>query len=166
MAFSTTVAIFIGIVLAQILPFRQRPRANPDVVGSNAANSQFFEEWSSMPSDHAVMFFAIATGFFLVSRMAGAFAFLHAMFVVCLPRVLIGFHFASDIVVGAMIGMTASILVTPLFFRLLANSRLVRSMPENILYPFVFLITFSFGTMFNSVRAFGEIVKMIIKAVL
>lgn len=86
MAFSTTVAIFIGIVLAQILPFRQRPRANPDVLGSNAVNSQFFEEWSSMPSDHAVMFFAIATGFFLVSRMAGAFAFLHAMFVVCLDR--------------------------------------------------------------------------------
>lgn len=159
MALSTSVAIFIGIVLAQVLPFRDRPRADPDVAGDKVVQTQFFEEWSSMPSDHAVMFFAIATGFFLVSRKAGMVALFHAAVVVCLPRILIGFHYASDILIGGLIGITASLVVTPLFSKLLKGISFISRTPERFIYMLIFLITFSFATMFNSIRSVGEIMK-------
>lgn len=159
MALSTSVAIFIGIVLAQVLPFKDRPRADPEVAGDSVAQTPFFEEWSSMPSDHAVMFFALATGFFLVSRKAGVVALLHAAIIVCLPRVLIGFHYVSDIMAGALIGTITSLLATPVFSKFLRSMSFLGRVPDRMLYLLIFMITFSFGTMFNSIRAAGEIMK-------
>lgn len=162
----TIFSIALGRALANFLPFRPRPRANFEVVGSEVAQNSFFEEWSSMPSDHAIMFFALSTGFFLISRKVGALAFLHAILIVCLPRLLLGLHYASDIIVGAAIGMLLSAILVPILSRMFFDKFDESKYPNFILYPFLFFMTYSFATMFNGVREVGGIVKILIQKII
>ena len=82
------VAIAAARILALTLPFRERPLRNlalhlhiPYAVDENA-----LIHWSSFPSDHAALFFALATSIFFVSRRLGILAFFHVFFVVCLAH--------------------------------------------------------------------------------
>lgn len=159
----TIFSIALGRALANFLPFRSRPKANPEVVGSEIAQSSFLEEWSSMPSDHAIMFFALSTGFFIVSRKVGTLAFLHATLIVCLPRLLLGLHYVSDIVVGAAIGILLSAILVPVLSKVFSEKFNEKSYPDYILYPFLFFMTYSFATMFNGVREVGGIAKVLIQ---
>ncbi len=61
---------------------------------------------SSFPSDHAVLFFALATGIFLACRRAGWFAFVYVTTMICLPRLYIGAHYPTDILAGGAIGIS------------------------------------------------------------
>ena len=65
--------------------------------------------WSSFPSDQAALFFALATGIWLVNRRIGAFAFVWTAIAICMPRVYLGLHYASDIVGGAILGVAATL---------------------------------------------------------
>lgn len=151
---TTVIAIAIGRLLANMLPFRTRPLASFDVMGTEVQQSSFLEEWSSMPSDHALMFFAMASCIFMISRMAGIFLFVHAALFVSMPRVLYGFHYLSDIVVGAILGIVISAAVMPLALATLRrhNHDLKWKPPARIGYPLLFLITFQFATMFDASR--------------
>lgn len=109
--------VMSGIVLAMIglgitrfialtVPFRHRPRYIPDLhfkLPYGSANYDMFN-WSSFPSDHAVLYFCLAVTIFFVSRRAGVIALLHAFFVVCLTRVYLGIHYPTDILAGMAIG--------------------------------------------------------------
>ena len=76
--YGTFLAIIVGRILTNIIPFRMRPVLNPAMVNfypdKLAASGLTFE--TSMPSDHAVMFFALATGFFLISKKVGTLVYL------------------------------------------------------------------------------------------
>lgn len=163
---TTIFSISLGRALANFLPFRPRPKANFEIVGDEVAQNSFFKEWSSMPSDHAIMFFALSTGFFLISRKVGALAFLHAILIVCLPRLLLGLHYASDIIVGAAIGILLSAVLVPALSKLFFNRFNENKCPDFILYPFLFFMTYSFATMFNGVREVGGIAKIIIQKII
>ena len=78
------VAIVVGRMLANVLPFRYRPIGTVEVMGSAVRSTEFVDRMSSLPSDHAVLFFALAAGFFLVSRWFGALVFAHAFLVISL----------------------------------------------------------------------------------
>jgi undecaprenyl-diphosphatase len=67
-------------------------------------DSHYLLPWSSFPSDNAVLFFALATGVFLVGRKAGILLYLHAVVVVALPRLYLGIHYSSDLLAGALLG--------------------------------------------------------------
>jgi len=75
---SCIIAIFIGRLLARVLPFRLRPLVDPAFAQyyHNKSMADAFDMASSFPSDHAVMFFALATGIFLISKRLGVFSFL------------------------------------------------------------------------------------------
>jgi len=62
--------------------------------------------WSSFPSDHATLFFALAAGLFFVSRGLGTVAAAYVTLVIALPRIFVGWHYPSDILAGALIGAT------------------------------------------------------------
>jgi hypothetical protein len=57
--------------------------------------------WSSFPSDHACLFFALATGLCLISPVIGGLALLHASLIVSLPRIYLGLHYPTDVLAGA-----------------------------------------------------------------
>src|SRR5215472_8838668 len=91
----TFVAIAAARLLQDILPARPRPMDATSLhfilpYGSMRSAS---EDWSSFPSDHAVVGFALATAVFLWSRWLGAVAFAWVALIICLPRVYVGKHF-------------------------------------------------------------------------
>ena len=99
--------LIIVRALAFLLPFRQRPLFNPALHLRIAAgfDPPGFAPWSSFPSDHAFLFFALATGMFLVSREVGYFLYLHTILFIALLRLFLWIHYPSDLLVGALPGI-------------------------------------------------------------
>ena len=98
------VALAAGRVLQQALPVRDRPRfVLPDRFAA-FEQLQLMRDWSSMPSDHAVMVGALAAATWVGSRRLGLAAAAWGAVVVCLPRLVLGLHFLSDLLVGAALG--------------------------------------------------------------
>lgn len=151
---TAVLAIIAGRVLANFLPFRPRPLGTEEVMGANARESRFLDTWSSMPSDHAVMFFTLAGCIFLISRREGIVLFLHAAFFVCAARVLFGLHFLSDIVVGAIVGTVIAFALMPPLTRFVQRQCEIRhwGLRREIGYPLLFLVTLQFSTMFDAAR--------------
>lgn len=105
-----------GVVLAMAigrgaqiaLPERPRPMQSlPDFPFPELGHLPWIADGSSMPSDHAALAFALATVAWFGSRRLGAAAFLWAALVVCMPRLYFGYHYFSDLVGGALIGVAA-----------------------------------------------------------
>jgi membrane-associated phospholipid phosphatase len=102
-------AIVIARALAHVLPFRERPMYAGIEYHPPAIKVFWdFEKWSSFPSDHAAMYFALATGVFMLSRKFGTVLLIYVTVFICLARVYLGIHYPSDTLVGAAIGIGAA----------------------------------------------------------
>ena len=100
-------AVFVARLIALFCPYRLRPRYVDALhfrLPTGSTNYEMFN-WSSFPSDHAVLFFCLATILFFISRRAGALALLHAFLVGCLTRIYLGIHYPTDILAGILIGV-------------------------------------------------------------
>jgi membrane-associated phospholipid phosphatase len=112
---SGLVALFVGRLLTHVLPFRVRPLYNPDLhlhFASGSLKDALLSAWSSFPSDHAMLWMAISTGIFLVWRGIGALAMLYTALFICLPRAYLGFHYPTDLLVGALVGIVITVIMT------------------------------------------------------
>lgn len=160
---ASVVAIIVGRALAVTLPFRDRPIHTDGLLTHGPmAGSDALETWSSFPSDHAVLYFALAAGFLLISRTAGVIALLHAAIVICLPRAYLGLHYPGDLIAGAVVGLVIGFTLVPLIARWGWLLRLLDTMLERysfVLYPAIFFVTFNFASMFDEIRRFGSAVK-------
>jgi membrane-associated phospholipid phosphatase len=108
----TFVAVLVARIVQDLSPHRPRPlHGDPTFVPPAGLDVTAFEHWSSFPSDHAAVSFALSTAVFRVSRPLGAACMLWSFFVVSLPRVYAGQHYISDIAGGAIIGIIAVILL-------------------------------------------------------
>lgn len=150
------VAICVSRVLQTSLPKRLRPIHDPTVplTVPFGVPSDMPEHWSSLPSDHAVVFFAMATVIWLNSRWLGAGAFLWALVLGCLPRIYYGAHYPSDIILGAMIGLviTALAFIVPLpWFVFERPLNWERRRPE-IFYSFAVILTYEYVTLGSDLR--------------
>jgi undecaprenyl-diphosphatase len=161
-------ALLVARGLAHTLPFRLRPIHDAAVhfqlpYGSSATT---LLGWSSFPSDHAAIFFALATAIFLVSRPAGILALSHALFIVCLPRIYLGYHYPTDILGGALIGIASATLWSAAALRKAAVGPTVRwiSRYPGASYAFLFLVTFQVSTNFDSVREVGHFLWSALRA--
>lgn len=63
----------------------------------------------SFPSEHATIFFLLATLVFWIRPKIGAWFFVAAL-LIALGRVLVGVHYPSDVLVGAIFGTIAGLL--------------------------------------------------------
>ncbi len=102
------VALFVARLLAHELPFRVRPFAMPEFANDFVLSRRRLaglEEWSSMPSDHATLFAALATGAWFAWRRLGLALWAYAILVIFVPRIYLGMHYPTDIVAGAVIGI-------------------------------------------------------------
>lgn len=112
---SALLALALGRLLAHWLPFRVRPVYNADlplhfpVAGLRDAG---LESWSSFPSDHAMLWMSVATGIFFVSRFVGVLSIVYTAIFICLPRVYLGYHYPTDILAGAAIGVAITWALT------------------------------------------------------
>jgi len=104
----------VGLVRLMILelPFRSRPLSNPSLGLVFPVASEGWLSWSSFPSDHAALFSLLTVCLFSISDGLGLLALLDTVFLICLPRVFVGVHYPTDLVVGASIGIAAGYWVT------------------------------------------------------
>lgn len=154
---SCVVALAVGRLLVITLPFRLRPlhEFGLNFVTPYGVSEDALAKLSSFPSDHAVLFFALATGLFFVSRALGAFALLYTILVVALPRMYLGLHYATDILAGAAIGIAIAWVGNTRFL----DARIVRSIngmswgQPRYFYPALFLVTYQIADLFENSRA-------------
>lgn len=113
--FSGLAALVVGRLLTHWLPFRVRPIYSAELhlhfAGSNIKDA-LLTSWSSFPSDHAMLWMAVATGLFLTWRSAGALAMLYTVLFICVPRAYLGYHYPTDLLVGAAVGMVITWIMT------------------------------------------------------
>lgn len=154
------VAMFVARVMAIGLPFRQRPLHNPELEALSYYSPIGHEEWSSFPSDHAVLFVALAVGILFISRRVGCVALVYVGACVCFPRIYAGLHYPSDILGGALIGAGFAIAAN----RCLVSTSPVKSVMDwadkkpSLFYPLFFWVTYQVTTLFRSPRAIGEMI--------
>lgn len=156
---------FAGVCLAGpvsrglqlILKFHPRPFHNPGVhfrVPAGVDPSEF-NHWSSFPSDHASMYFALAFMIFLHSRRWGVLAWMLSTLAV-LPRIYLGYHWPSDILAGALVGAGCvwacrKLIPQPVTSRVL---RWEQNAPY-VFYAMAFLVCYQVGTLFEEARRLG-----------
>jgi undecaprenyl-diphosphatase len=107
---------------------------------------------SSFPSDHAAVFFALALVITLHSRRLGMAAWIWAA-VALVPRIYLGFHWPSDIVAGALVGIGCVLAC-----RLLIPRKLMTFLTDYeqkspaLFYCCAFVLCYQLGTLFQDVR--------------
>jgi len=158
---SGLVALAIGRVLAQVLPFRVRPIYNPDLhlhfpsAGLRAATLQ---TWSSFPSDHAMLSGDHPLTGEAIARRVGIVALLYSVVFICLPRAYLGFHYPTDLIAGAAIGIAIAWLLT----RDAIRSRFAPQVLETIrrfpapAYTLAFLLCFELITQFDELLTLAQ----------
>jgi len=143
--------------LAFLLPFRQRPLFNPALHLRLAAGFKQtgFAPWSSFPSDHAFLFFALATGMFLVNRKVGYFLYLYTILFIALPRLFLGIHYPSDLLVGALlgIGLASTANWTGLRSLMTRPAWRLKEQSPGLFYGCLFFISHETAVLYDPLRA-------------
>jgi undecaprenyl-diphosphatase len=154
-------AVLVGVVsrfLQVLLPFHRMPLASPDL-GLRAPlgiDSASLNNFSSLPSNHAALFFALSVPLWMHSRWLGAAATAWIVLVICLPLLYLGYHWPSDLIAGAVLGMVLMLLLSRLIGATGIPDRIVRassSHPQTF-YTVAWLIILEIALLFPEVQAF------------
>ena len=171
---STILGCFLAIAIAKslvvLLPFRPRPLHNEglDILLPYGVNPSHFEGATSLPSDHAALFYALSAGMFFISRGTGILAIVYTTLFIAFPRVYLGLHYPTDISLGAGIGIAACLLCN----LTVINEKVSRpisgwsaSRPE-LFYPAFFLISYQIADIFENSRDLFWSTYLIFRAVI
>jgi undecaprenyl-diphosphatase len=141
------------------LPFHQRPLHTPDLgvhiplnVDPNSLNT-----FSSFPSDHAMLFFALSVPIWAYRRWMGAIAMLWTLVLICLPRIYLGYHYPSDVLAGGVLGIVLMPIVSGLLARMRWPDRVVEASKTHpaAFYGVAFLVSFELVLLFADLRHFA-----------
>jgi undecaprenyl-diphosphatase len=147
-------AVMVSRGLQVMLPTHLRPLHDP-ALGFNVPpgiDPGTLNGWSSFPSDHACLLFALTTVIWRRSRLLGAFGLLPAL-LGSLPRIYLGYHYPSDILFGAALGIFVVVLVENYGPRAAAYHVLRFERRNSGMFYFLgFLLCYEVSTLFDDVR--------------
>jgi membrane-associated phospholipid phosphatase len=156
---ASVAAIIAGRALALSLPFRIRPRWEPTLhyVIPYEPDPNAFMSWSSFPSDHAVLFTALATGFCFVSMRTGLLLFAYYLLVGAFPLMYIGGHYPTDIIAGCTIGILIGCTMNTRVIRERLSPPVLKfeQVSQSAFVVTFFLLTFQIASTFVSLRSAG-----------
>ena len=153
-------AMFVVRILVHVLPFRIRPLNNKElhfiapIADWRTNESSSFADSNSMPSDTATLVLSLTTGILLVSRRIGLLTLAYVIVFVCLPRMYLGVHHPTDLLAGALIGITSTLLLTRSFVlkRVFAPLLVLSKKYSGTFYIGLFVFTSQVSSMFNELR--------------
>lgn len=155
-------SMIIGRVLPHTMPFRIRPILNTSnhFVEAYGLNKATFDNLSSFPSDHCVLFFAIVTGIFFISVRMGILALLYVLLFIVFPRLYLGLHYFSDVLCGAVIGALFVIITNMIFFKTRVSAKILNYANTNasVFYVMFFFISLEIAEMFTSLRSIASFI--------
>jgi len=168
---AVSLSLFVNQVISSIFPMRSRPIYWTDIglrepTFDISHFRRMLETFSSFPSDHAAIYFALTTGFWFISRrLAVAMAIWS---VVCLlARIFMGLHFPSDIFIGATIAIVVTVAA-----RREALLRFLRTCVDylethaaTLFHAAVFLFVFQIGNLFWESRLLAASVVKVVKRI-
>ena len=159
-AIAGTMSFITSRTIQNFVSERPRPMHTPAMADVYKApygvNKDMLENWSSFPSDHAALVYGLSSALFIYNRWVGLLAFFWSTVVVCAPRVYAGYHYASDILAGLIVGMGVCAVLR--MTALPAIGHLVRGLEQfeakykGAFYALAFMVAFEFVIMFNDVR--------------
>jgi len=83
-----------------------------------------------------------------------------SVFIICIPRIYSGRHYASDVVAGATIGVAVALLFArPVSTKVMPWVRLAEEKYRALFYASFFVISYQFCTMFDDIRHVGSALK-------
>jgi undecaprenyl-diphosphatase len=154
------ISVAISQVLQHTFPYHERPLHTPALafVIPKAVNPQTLLDWTSFPSDHAVLYMSFATAIWFQSRALGWFTGIWGLVIGCLPRIYLGYHYPSDIIAGAVAGVVLMVILhramihtrLPDFFLRWEQTR------RTVFYCIAFLGTFELALMFYDARQLAK----------
>jgi undecaprenyl-diphosphatase len=170
---SCVLALIVTSAINYLAPFQPTPMAN-EAIGFRIPSGVVLDPGSntghgwinSFPSHHATMFYALATGIFLASRRLGYFAFIYVTFFIAFPRVYLGYHYPTDILAGATVGVLTATLINQKVLRNLYKDAFTALMTK---YPALsqtafFIVTFEIAVLFyDAINLLRLIVKDLLK---
>ena len=142
------------------LPFHARPLYNPalDLKWASQIPPGTLSHWSSFPSDHATICFALATVIFLHHRKIGALALMWTA-ILCTCRIALGFHYAGDIAAGAALGIFAVALSQRIPVTVRASALLSRISEQHqaVFYFVAFFMSYELSVFYTDFQAIVHI---------
>lgn len=156
------VAVIVARIVALLAPFRLRPVYDPALAHAVYSIPLTFnlEDWNSFPSDTAAFFFALAFGLVHLIRRLAIPIVLYTVAWICLFRMYLGIHYASDIVAGCVIGITTvwvslrSNLLQSIITRYVLTA--IARKPGRF-YAIAFLLSFEMASVFDGTRHIGKV---------
>jgi membrane-associated phospholipid phosphatase len=152
-------ALFLGRICQICLPFRARPM-NDTALGLliPIGTERQMGDWSSFPSDHLALFACLATGFVLANRRFGIAYSIYILVFIATPRVFLGLHYLTDILVGSVMGVLCTLIAqrVPIFENLAQKLEAASLKYPGLFHAFMFFICFEIATLFDSIRELGS----------
>lgn len=151
------IAFAAGRLLAHYLPFRLRPVYEPQLKGvypTTAVDELLPRTWSAFPSDHAMLWGAIAMTIFFASRWLGIYALIHTVVLIGLPRIYLGLHYPSDVLAGGVLGIAIACVmcIDPIRVRVAKPVLFVAERWPGPFYGVSFVLSFALASQFDEFR--------------
>jgi membrane-associated phospholipid phosphatase len=117
-----------------------------------------WDRTSSFPSDTATLFFGLAAVVFTEERWAGLFCFVWVVVIIAIPRVILGFHYASDIVGSLVLGPACVFMFarSPYPRRLFERLLMLFEGRMYIVHALLFVFLAEASNLFLSLQALGK----------
>jgi membrane-associated phospholipid phosphatase len=161
-------AVCLATILSVWLQFHvaihTRPILDPALHLETVIPPWTWDRMSSFPSDTATLFFGLAAVVFVEQRSVGLFCFVWVAVVIAIPRVIFGFHYASDII-GSLVLASACVFIfswSPYPRRLFERTLMLFEGHMYIVHALLFVFLAEASNLFLSLEALGkELVRLL-----